>query len=58
MAGLVAVPLADGRTVAAGFLLAVAAGLTAALLFIRWDDLAELFAPITPDRSGSNRSPI
>lgn len=44
--GLVGVPLAHGRPalVAAG--LAAVAGALVAQLFIRWDDLAELFAPI------------
>ena len=45
-AGLAAVPLAHGRPPAAAALLAAVAGATAALLFIRWEDLAGLFAPL------------
>jgi hypothetical protein len=45
-AGLAAVPLAHGRPPLAGTVLSALAGAVAALLFIRWDDLAELFGPI------------
>ena len=45
-AGLAAVPLAHGRPAPAGAALAAAAGSLAALLIIRWEDLADLFAPI------------
>lgn len=47
-AGLAGVPLAHGHPGAAGAALAAGAGAMAALLFTRWDDLAELFAPISP----------
>lgn len=42
-AGLAAVPLAHGRPVMSGAVLGAIAGAVAALLFIRWDDLAQLF---------------
>src|SRR5580658_653827 len=45
-AGLTGVPLAHGRPPLAGTILAAVAGALAALLFVRWEDLAELFAPI------------
>jgi len=45
-AGLAAVPLAHEPPPAAGTMLAVAAGTALALVFIRWDDLAELLAPL------------
>lgn len=44
--GLAAVPLAHGRPPLTATVLAAGAGAVAALLFIRWDDLAELFAPL------------
>lgn len=47
-AGSAGVPLAHGRPAPAGAVLAAAAGAVAALVFIRWEDLAELFAPIPP----------
>jgi hypothetical protein len=51
LAGLAVVPLAHGRPPLAATMLAGGAGVVAALLFIRWDDLAELFAPVrTPSR--------
>jgi hypothetical protein len=46
-AGLAGVPLAHGRPAVAGAVLGAIAGAVAALLFIRWDDLAELFTPST-----------
>lgn len=46
-AGLAAAPLAHSRPPLAGTVLAAMAGAVAALLFIRWDDLAELFVPIS-----------
>ena len=45
-AGMAAVLLTHGRPASAGVAVAVAAGALAAVLFIRWEDLAELFAPI------------
>ena len=44
--GLAAVPLAHGQPALAGAALAAVAGAVAALLFIRWDELVELFAPV------------
>jgi hypothetical protein len=44
-AGLAGVPLVHGRPAVAGAVLGAMAGAVAALLFIRWDDLAELFTP-------------
>jgi hypothetical protein len=46
LAGLIAAPLAHGRPPGPAATLAVAAGLIVALLFIRWDDIAALFAPL------------
>ena len=46
-AGLAGTPLASGHAGVTGAVLAMAAGAVAALLFIRWDDLAELYMPIT-----------
>ena len=43
--GLVGVPLAHGRPAVAGAVLGAGTGAVIALLFIRWDDLAGLFAP-------------
>jgi hypothetical protein len=43
--GLVAAPLAHGRPPLPGAVLAVLGGAVTALPFIRWDDIAELFAP-------------
>jgi hypothetical protein len=45
-AGLAAVPLAHGRPPLLAMVLAAGAGPVTALLFIRWDYLAELFAPL------------
>jgi energy-converting hydrogenase Eha subunit A len=45
-AGLAAVPLARGYPALAGAALAAGAGAMAALLFVRWDELVELFAPV------------
>lgn len=45
-AGLAGIPLSSSDAGAAGAVLAVAAGAVAALLLIRWDDLAELFMPV------------
>lgn len=51
LAGLAVVPLAHGRPPLDATMLAAGAGAIAALPFIRWDDLAELFAPVgTPHR--------
>jgi hypothetical protein len=44
LADLVAAPLAHGRPPLPGAMLAVMAGAVTALLFIRWDDIAALFA--------------
>ena len=44
--GLVSNPLGHGHPAPVGAIVAAAAGAVAALLFIRWEDLAELFAPI------------
>jgi hypothetical protein len=44
-AGMAASSLSQ-RPAPAGAIVAAAAGVTAALLFIRWDDLVELFAPM------------
>lgn len=54
--GLVAVPLAHGRLAVAGTVLAAGTGAVTALLFIRWDDLAGLFAPIPPSLGTSPAS--
>jgi len=45
-AGLAGVPLAHGRPPAAAAVLAGVTGAIAALLFVRWEDLAGLFAPL------------
>jgi hypothetical protein len=45
-AGLATVPLARPHPVPAGTLLAVMVGGVAAVLFIRWEDLADLLAPV------------
>lgn len=50
-AGLAASGFQRARPGLAGSALAVAAGLVAALLAIRWDDLASLFAPLSPARA-------
>jgi hypothetical protein len=47
-AGLAAVPLERGRPAMAGAVLAAAAGALSALVLIRFDQLAELFAPLPP----------
>jgi Methylamine utilisation protein MauE len=47
-AGLVGISLRHGHPAAVGVVVAAAAGAVAALLFIRWEELAELFAPIPP----------
>jgi hypothetical protein len=47
-AGLAVTPLGDGNPAVVGAVIAAAAGAVAALLFIRWEDLAELFAPMAP----------
>jgi hypothetical protein len=44
--GLAVAPLAHGRPAPVGAVLAAVAAAVAALLFIRWDDVAELFTPI------------
>ena len=59
-AGLAGVPLAHGRPAVAGAVLGAIVGAVAALLFIRWDDLAELFTPSagaaqTAGRAGRRR---
>lgn len=46
--GLASNPLGHGHPGPVGTLVAVTVGAVAALLFIRWEDLAELFAPIPP----------
>jgi hypothetical protein len=48
VAGLGCAPMGHARPAAAGWILAVLTGLVAALLFIRWDDLAALFTPPRP----------
>jgi hypothetical protein len=45
-AGLVAAPLAAGRPSLPTAALAAVAGAIAALLFVRWDDIAELLGPM------------
>lgn len=45
-AGLAAGPLAHGHPPLTATVLAAGAGAVAALVFTRWDDLAELFAPL------------
>jgi hypothetical protein len=47
--GLAAAPLAHGRPGPPGVALAAVAAVVAALLFIRWDDVAGLFTPIRRD---------
>jgi Methylamine utilisation protein MauE len=62
-AGLASSPLGHGHPGPADTIVAAAAGAVAALLFIRWEDLAELFAPIPslppaapgPGRQGRSR---
>jgi hypothetical protein len=49
-AGLAAVPLAGGPGAPAAAALAAAAGSLAALLIIRWEDLADLFTPAQAPR--------
>jgi hypothetical protein len=46
--GLIAAPLAHGRPAPAGAMLAAVAGAAAALVVIRWEDIADLFAPVPP----------
>jgi Methylamine utilisation protein MauE len=45
-AGVAGTSLRHGQPAAAGAIVAAAAGVVVALLFIRWEELAELFAPI------------
>lgn len=52
-AGLAGAMLAHGRPALAGMVVAAAAGALAALVFIRWEDLAELFAPIPRTLAGA-----
>lgn len=47
-AGLVGNPLRYDRPAPAGVVLAVVVGAAVALLFVRWDDLVGLFAPVSP----------
>jgi hypothetical protein len=62
-AGLAASVLAHGRPPLAGSVLAVTSGTAAALLFVRWDDLAELFgsapasAPAVPTAPAAQALP-
>lgn len=62
-AGLAGAMLTPGRPALAGMVVAAAAGALAAPIFIRWEDLAELFAPIprplagTPATQRSSRWP-
>lgn len=51
--GLTTSPLGHGHPGPVGTLVAVAIGASAALLFIRWEDLAELFAPIPSLRAAA-----
>jgi hypothetical protein len=51
--GIVGGPLGQARPAPAGTAVAGAAGAVAALLFIGWEDLAELFAPIPPAPSAT-----
>jgi hypothetical protein len=51
--GLATVPLTQPRPILADALLAAAVSGVAALLFIRWDDLADLLAPIPQPAAGS-----
>jgi hypothetical protein len=52
-AGLAAVMLTHGRPAVAAVAVAVAAGVLAAAVFIRWEDLTELFAPIPQPLAGA-----
>lgn len=52
-AGLAAVMLTHGRPALAAAAVAAAAGVLAALVFIRWEDLTELFAPIPQPLAGT-----
>jgi hypothetical protein len=45
-AGLAAGAPAGGRPAPDGLLIAALAGAVVALLFVRWDDLADLLAPV------------
>jgi methylamine utilization protein MauE len=47
-AGLTGSPLSHGSPAPAGTVVAAVVGAVAAVLFIRWEELAELFAPIPP----------
>jgi Methylamine utilisation protein MauE len=49
--GLVSTSLSDGQPAAVGAVVAAAVGAVAALLIIRWEELAELFTPIGPAAS-------
>jgi hypothetical protein len=53
-AGLAAVPQPQPQPILIGRLLAAAVGGVAALLFIRWDDVADLLAPIRPASAGTH----
>jgi Methylamine utilisation protein MauE len=52
-AGLAGAMLTHGRPAVAGMVVAATAGALAALVFIRWEDLAELFAPIPRPLAGA-----
>jgi hypothetical protein len=52
-AGLAGAALARGRPSPPEAAVAFAVGVVAALLFIRWEDLAELVMPISPHRSAA-----
>jgi hypothetical protein len=58
-AGLAAAATPSGHPAPATLLLAVGGGVAGALVFIRWDDLADLFTPIAPSPPGQapNHSP-
>ena len=52
-AGLAAVPQPQPQPILVGTLVAAAVGGVAALLFIRWDDVADLLAPIRQPPAGA-----
>jgi hypothetical protein len=55
--GLASTLHAHGRPALIGTLLAAVTGAIAALLFTRWDDLIELFAPLSPSTGAASQPP-
>jgi len=51
--GVAGTPLGHGRPALVGTVVAAAAGAVAALVFIRWEELAELLAPIPSARAAT-----